>query len=78
MGQVVGIFGRVLGEFDDHLAGLFDGFEVSVHRLQDGVVVSVDSAGDLAVSRCRDRCENTESEESEEGFFHNVRRILLA
>jgi hypothetical protein len=58
----VGVFGRVLGKFDDLLGSLFDGFEVGVHGLDD-VVVIVNAAGDLAVSG--DRCGSEEGEGAE-------------
>ena len=47
-GQLVGVFGWVLGKFDDLLRGFFDCFEVGVHGLDD-IVVIVNAAGDLAV-----------------------------
>lgn len=48
-GQLVGIFGRVLGEFDDLLGSFLDCLKVRVHGLDD-IVIIIDAAGDLAVS----------------------------
>ena len=72
--ELMGVFGGVFGELDDLLGGLCDRFVIGMH-FSDDVVVGVDATGDLAMSRCGSRCEDSESAESEDGFFHNEGKL---
>lgn len=69
-GELVGVLGRIFGEFDDLLGGFLDGDVVSVHFSND-VVVIVNATRDLTVSRDGGWGEGGESAESEDGSFHN-------
>lgn len=70
-GELMGILRRILGEFIDLLASLFDGDPVGVHGFDD-VVVIVDSAGNLAVRRSGGgKTKGSGGDDEEKGVFHD-------
>ncbi len=73
-GELVGVFGGVLGERNDLLGGLFDRFEIGVHGSND-IVIGVDATGDLAVSRDGCGSEEGEGAKGEDRTFHSGSRL---